>query len=80
VSYQGLASFEYDPIPELVQDVHLISTIPFYDLDDNDGSIIEPSIDILPPDPTSHSQYTTVDPASCCLYALDLRLQATKTD
>jgi len=45
--YHGLASFEYASPPEPLSDAHLVQNILFYDLDDDDGSVIEPSINII---------------------------------
>jgi len=47
---------------------HHVSIIPYYDLDDDGGSIVEPSFDIVP-NPIDHSSLNAVDPTSCSLYA-----------
>jgi len=52
---------------------------PFYDLDDGDGSITEPSIDIIQ-DPVTQPTHTEVDPTSRYLYALNLQLQTMQSD
>ena len=48
----------------------------YYDLDADDGSVLEPIVDIVS-DPVLYSNSYSIDPTSHYLYALDLRLQET---
>jgi len=77
--HNGLTSFEYASSHESSQDVYLFPNISFYNLDDDDGSIIAPIINIIQ-DPINQSLCTEADPSSHYLYALDLQLQGTKSD
>jgi len=55
-----------------------LSTLPYYNLDNNDDSIIEPSVDFISNDQPTHPTY--VDPTSKYLYALHLHLYETNSD
>jgi len=79
MSHCSLISFGNDSPSYLSFDVHFVSNIPLYDSDDDDGSVIEPSLDILC-NPINQSSLDVVDPSSCYLYTLDLQLQSTKSD
>jgi len=55
-----------------------LSTLPYYDLDDDYDSVIEPSVDFI-----ANERVTTpnlIDPTSKYLYALDLHLFETNSD
>ena len=49
-----------------------------YDLDADDGSVLEPIVDIIS-DPVLYSDSFSIDPTSHYLYALDLHLQETQS-
>jgi len=71
-SHNGLISFNYTLSPEShLLDDHLVQHIMFYNLDDDDASIIELTVDIIH-NSTPQSLCTEVDPTSLYLYALDL--------
>ena len=53
--------------------------LPYYDLDDDDGSVLEPIVDIVS-DPVLYSDSYSMDPTSHYLYALDLCLQETQSN
>ncbi len=53
--------------------------LPYYNLDDDDGSVLEPIVDIVP-DPVLYSDSYSMDPTSHYLYALDLCLQETQSN
>ncbi len=51
----------------------------YYDLDTDDGSVLEPIVDIVS-DPVLYSDSYSIDPTSHYLYALDLCLQETQSN
>ena len=53
--------------------------LPYYDLDDDDGSVLEPIVNIVS-DPVLYSDSYSMDPTSHYLYALDLCLQETQSN
>jgi len=69
----------FEMTDEANYDMQYVSSIPYYDLDNDDVSIIEPSIDIISDPPTTVCP-EFVDPTSQYLYALDLHLQTTQSN
>jgi len=72
--------FDFEVTNKTSYDMQYVSSILYYDLDDdNDVSIIKPSINIIS-DPLTMICPEFVDPTSQYLYALDLHLQTTQSN
>jgi len=78
ITSHGLDTFDYTP-PGASADHHFISNVPFYDLDDGDGSVIKPPVDLVHA-PLHPTPVPMLDPSSCYLYALDIHLQDMHSD
>jgi len=72
-------SFSWYTTPSFPSDDVVDLSLPYYDLDDDDGSVLEPIVDIVS-DPVLYSDSYSMDPTSHYLYALDLHLQETQSN